>query len=387
MQDLFPKSTCEPQILGRGEQILGTGAANARVSVMSRAPLYAVIPAGGAGTRLWPLSRRSRPKFLLDLDGSGRSLLQRTWDRLREVTEAERIIVVTGAAHVDAVREQLPDLAEENLLAEPSPRDSMPAIGWAAAQVARRDPDAVVASFAADHLIDDTAAFAEVVTAAHTAAEAGSICTIGIDPTGPATGFGYIEQGDPLDLETTVAVHAVKRFVEKPDRATAEEYLATGRFAWNAGMFVGRASVLLNQLRLEHPRIAEGLETIAADPSRLETVWPTLSAIAIDHAVAEPAAARGVIATVRAGFAWDDIGDFESLARLGAEAQGRDILTIDAPGTYATSTTGRTITVIGVPNAVVVDTGDAVLVTTRDQAQRVKEAVAAWQDRDRDDLT
>lgn len=354
---------------------------------MSRAPLYAVIPAGGAGTRLWPLSRRARPKFLLDLDGSGRSLLQRTWDRLSDVTGPDRIIVVTGATHAAAVREQLPDLGPENLLAEPSPRDSMPAIGWAAAHIVRRDPAAVIASFAADHIIDDDDAFAEAVDAARTAAENGSICTIGIDPTGPSTGFGYIEQGEPLGLDTPIPVHAVERFVEKPDRTTAEGYLATGRFAWNAGMFVGKAAVLLEQLRLDHPLLTEGLETIAADPRRLDEVWPTLTAIAIDHAVAEPASVRGVIATVRARFGWDDIGDFEALAHLGSGGPSTEVVTIDAPGAFTTSTTGRSITIIGVPDAVVVDTGDAVLVTTLDQAQRVKDAVAAWRDRGRDDLT
>lgn len=352
---------------------------------MSRAPLYAVIPAGGAGTRLWPLSRRSRPKFLLDLDGSGRSLLQRTWDRLSRIVDPAHIIVVTGEFHADAVREQLPDLAAEALLAEPSPRDSMPAIGWAAAVIARRDPDAVVASFAADHLIDDEAAFAVAVADARASAEAGYICTIGIQPTGPATGFGYIERGDAVDLEGA-SVHAVTRFVEKPDAAQATAYLETGRYVWNAGMFVSRASVLLDRLGVEHPRLADGVRHIADDPAALLDVWPTLTKIAIDHAVAEPAAAAGAMTTVQARFGWDDIGDFDALAALGPALGSAEVMSIDASGTFVASSTGSPVTVVGIDDAVVVDTGDAILVTTRERAQRVKEAVAAWSDRGRDDL-
>lgn len=353
---------------------------------MSRAPLYAVIPAGGAGTRLWPLSRRDRPKFLLDLDGSGRSLLQHTWDRLCHVTDPDRIIVVTGEAHVEAVRDQLPALGPDALLAEPSPRDSMPAIGWAAAMIARRDPDAVVASFVADHLIDDDAAFAAAVQAARTAAEAGYVCTIGIRPRGPATGFGYIERGDTLDLPGGAAF-AVERFVEKPDAARATAYVQTGRYLWNAGMFVSRASVLLDRLRAEHPRLAAGVERLAAEPGSVPDVWPALTPIAIDHAVAEPTAALGRMATVEAHFDWDDIGDFDALASLGPGLGDAETLSIDAAGTFVASTTGTPVTVVGIDDVVVVDTGDAILVTTRDQAQRVKEAVAAWDARGREDLT
>ncbi|HET8767727.1 MAG TPA: mannose-1-phosphate guanylyltransferase, partial [Pedococcus sp.] len=231
---------------------------------MSTDHFWAVIPAGGAGTRLWPLSRAAAPKFLHDLTGSGRTLLQATWDRLVPLT-GDRVLVVTGRAHVDAVREQLPDLPGDQLLAEPAPRDSMAAIGWAAALLEARDPEAVLGSFAADHVIRDEDAFRACVTAAVEAAADDLVVTIGIEPTHPATGFGYIELGERLGGGPA---HAVVQFVEKPDRERAQDYLATGRFRWNAGMFVVKARVLLDLLAQWHPELAQGLRALAADPSR-----------------------------------------------------------------------------------------------------------------------
>src|SRR4051794_28677296 len=219
---------------------------------------HAVIPAGGAGTRLWPLSRASRPKFLLDLDGSGRSLLQQTWDRLLDLIPAERIHVVTGAAHADAIRAQLPDLT--GLLVEPSPRDSMPAIGLAAAVIGAGDPDAVIGSFAADHIIDDQIAFAEAIEQAVAVASSGLISTIGITPTGPSTAFGYIESGDLLGIAGAPSARAVPRFVEKPDSVTAAAYVADGDHSWNGGMFVTRTDVLLGHLSRLQPALHHGLD-------------------------------------------------------------------------------------------------------------------------------
>ncbi|MDQ6714675.1 MAG: sugar phosphate nucleotidyltransferase, partial [Actinomycetota bacterium] len=232
---------------------------------------WAVIPAGGAGTRLWPLSRQRSPKFLHDLTGSGRTLLQSTWDRLSALTEG-RIIVVTGEAHAAAVREQLPEAAD--VVAEPSPRDSMPAIGLAAAIIERRDPTGVIGSFAADHVIGKVDEFEAAVREAVTAARAGRIVTLGITPTEPSTAFGYIRQAQGLGLSEGPTARAVEEFVEKPDAATATAYLAAGGYWWNAGMFVVQASVLLDALARYHPELAAGLRAIAADPSRLAGVWP-----------------------------------------------------------------------------------------------------------------
>lgn len=353
---------------------------------------WAVIPAGGAGTRLWPLSRAASPKFLHDLTGSSRSLLQGTWDRLEPLV-GDRVIVVTGVAHQDAVREQLPGLPEDQLLAEPAPRDSMAAIGLAAAVLERRDPEALLGSFAADHVIDDDASFHACVQAAVQAADEGYLVTIGIEPTHAATGFGYIRVGGPLGSGPALAV---EEFVEKPDAARAADYLASGQYRWNAGMFVVRASVLLDLLARWHPDLAAGVRAIAADPHRLAELWPSLERIAIDHAVAEPAADEGRVAVVPGTFGWDDVGDFHSLGSLLPDADGAAGLRVlgdrglvhahDSTGVIVPGS-GRTIAVVGLEDVVVVDTGDALLVTTLQRAQDVKGVVDELKAQGRTDLT
>ncbi|KRB79640.1 mannose-1-phosphate guanylyltransferase [Nocardioides sp. Root190] len=350
---------------------------------------WAVVPAGGAGTRLWPLSRSRSPKFLHDLTGSGRTLLEQTADRLSPLV-GDRVLVVTGEAHRDAVRAQLHTLPEDAVLAEPSARDSMAAIGLAAAVLERREAE-VMGSFAADHVIGDVEAFSRTVADAVAAAREGWLVTIGIEPTFASSAFGYIHQGDAL--EGHPGVRRVVEFVEKPSVPVAEEYLATGRYRWNAGMFVVRPTVLLDLLAEQDPAFAATLRAIAAEPDRLAELWDTLPRIAIDHAVAEPAATAGKVATVPGGFGWDDVGDFDSLATLlGADEKctvlGEESLThlIGATGIVVPGS-GRVVAVIGLDDVVVVDTPDALLVTTRARAQEVKNIVAALKDQGRTDLT
>jgi mannose-1-phosphate guanylyltransferase len=345
--------------------------------------LWAVIPAGGAGTRLWPLSRSSSPKFLHDMTGAGSSLLQSTWERLEPVC-GERIMVVTGVLHEAAVRAQLPALASANLVAEPSPRGSMAAIGLAAAILERRDPDAVIGSFAADHVIGEPEVFVDCVREAVAVARTGYVVTIGIEPTYPATGFGYIHVGGPLAIGGAPHGRQVVSFVEKPDEATALRFLETGEYQWNAGMFVVGATVLLDLLAGSHPQLAAGLRDIAAEPARLQELWPGLTSIAIDHAVAEPAAAAGRVAVVPGPFTWDDVGDFASLGSLlsdvtfvpGLKILGEVdlVLAKDTTGLVFPGS-GRTVAVLGLDDIVVVDTPDALLVTTRARAQDVKALV------------
>lgn len=355
--------------------------------------LWAVVPAGGAGTRLWPLSRAGAPKFLHDLAGGGRTLLQGTYDRLEPLV-GDRLLVVTGVAHQDAVRGQLDALPADQVIAEPSPRDSMAAIGLAAAIIERKDPDAVIGSFAADHVIADPEAFRACVAEAARVARTGVLVTLGIEPDFPSTGFGYIRLGERLvDFPTA---HAVAAFVEKPDAATATAYVATREYRWNAGMFVARASVVLDLLAAEHPDLARDLRAIAAEPDRLEELWPGLTKIAIDHAIAEPAAAAGQVAVVPGSFGWEDIGDFEALdGLLAAQAGSTGVRVLgDAAQVVAQQSTGlvvagtgRTIAVLGLEDVVVVDTGDAVLVTTTARAQEVKAIVEALKASGRTDLT
>lgn len=349
---------------------------------------WAVVPAGGAGTRLWPLSRAASPKFLHDLTGSGRSLLEQTHDRLAPIV-GDRVMVVTGVAHRDAVRRQLASLPEESVLAEPSARDSMAAIGLAAAVLERRGAE-VMGSFAADHVITDPERFREAVAAAVEAARDDWLVTIGIEPTFPSSAFGYIHQGEPL--EGHPSVRRVVEFVEKPSVPVAEEYLATGRYRWNAGMFVVRPTVLLDLLAERDPDFAATLRKIAADPDRLPDLWDHLPRIAIDHAIAEPAAASGRVATVPGRFGWDDIGDFDSLATLLGEQEACSVLGdaslvhLQAATGLVVPASGRIVAVIGLDDVVVVDTPDALLVTTRERAQDVKAIVAALKDRGRTDL-
>lgn len=361
------------------------------LTTMSEIPgFWAVIPAGGAGTRLWPLSRAGHPKFLHDLTGSGASLLQQTVARVAPLAD-DRVVVVTGAAHAVAVREQLPSLGAEQVLAEPAPRDSMAAIGLAAAVVEARDPEAIIGSFAADHVIPDPAAFHACVAEAVEVARGGRVVTIGIEPTHPSTGFGYIQMGAKISGVATA--RRVRQFVEKPDAQRATAYLATGEFRWNAGMFVVKAATLLDLLHRWHPELADGVRAIAAEPSRLDEIWPTLEKIAIDHAVAEPAADVGLVAVVPGDFAWDDIGDFSSLASLLPEPDEGPRILGDAALVHSVDSTGlvsprggRPVAVVGLEDVVVIDSGDAVLVTTRARAQDVKKIVEQLKELGRTDL-
>ena len=270
---------------------------------------YVVIPAGGAGTRLWPLSRENHPKFLLDVTLKGRSLIQATWDRLLPLAGPTRTTVVAGAPHMKGITEQLPDLLHHNLFCEPGPKDSMAAIGLAAAILARRDPDAVIGSFAADHMISGDDAFLTAVSEAVQVAKKDYLVTIGIAPSHPSTGFGYVRLGERLDIKEAPNARLVSSFKEKPDARTAAAYIATGNYRWNAGMFVTKATFLMQLLEQYKPEIAEGLNKVAAAwddetlrSKVLEEVWPTLEKIAIDHAVAEPASMEGRVAVVPATF-------------------------------------------------------------------------------------
>ncbi|MDO5026001.1 MAG: mannose-1-phosphate guanylyltransferase [Trueperella sp.] len=342
--------------------------------------IHAIIPAGGAGTRLWPLSRRTTPKFLADLTGAGKSMLQQTVARL---SFADSVSIVTGVAHQAAVGKQLADYPGVSIIAEPSPRDSMAAIGLAAAVIEQRHGEVVVGSFAADHAIADESAFQAAVQRAVTAAEQGYIVTIGITPDHPATGYGYIQ----AEAELLPGVRAVAEFKEKPDAELAAAYLATGKYFWNAGMFVARTSVLLAALAQYQPELHAGIMRIAESwdtPQQAEVLaenWPQLKKIAIDHAIAEPIAPTGKLAIVPVEMGWSDVGDYAALRDITASpvqvapgGTAQSVLPVASPGALV-YTYSKPITVLGVPDAVVVETADAILVTTREQAQNLKEVV------------
>ncbi|WP_344099573.1 mannose-1-phosphate guanylyltransferase [Myceligenerans crystallogenes] len=379
----------------------GTSSAASETAVGPIEGFHAVIPAGGAGTRLWPLSRRKAPKFLHDLTGSGRTLLQATVDRLAPLTGDDGVMLVTGTHHVAACRTQLPGLGDTKVLAEPSPRDSMAAIGLAAAVLAERHGDVVIGSFAADHVISGQAAFERAVREAVAAARAGFVATIGIAASRPSTAFGYIRSDGALGVDGAPSAQHVRGFTEKPDAATAREYLASGEYRWNAGMFVVKTSVLLGHLAEQRPELHDGLLTIAKawdtdDRDRvLAEVWPGLEKIAIDHAIAEPVADAGGVAVVPGTFGWDDVGDFNSLAALlpsdddrGSKVLGDagEVIRVDSAGSVVVPAGGRLVSVLGLDDVVVVDTPDALLVTTRARAQQVKQIVDAVRARDLEEL-
>ncbi|ACL39196.1 Mannose-1-phosphate guanylyltransferase (GDP) [Pseudarthrobacter chlorophenolicus A6] len=351
---------------------------------------YAVIPAGGVGTRLWPLSRAAAPKFLHDLTGSGSTLLRATYDRLQPLA-GDRMLVVTGKAHRDAVCRQLPEVQDADLVLESEPKDSGAAIGLAAAILHERDPDTIMGSFAADQVISPDQLFQEAVREAIYTAAAGKIVTIGIKPTHPSTGFGYIRSGQELRVEGAPSAQDVVEFVEKPDETVAQQYVESGNYVWNAGMFVAPVALLLKHLEANQPELFQGLQEIARawdTPERDEVtarVWPTLPKIAIDYAVAEPAAEAGDVAVVPGTFRWDDVGDFASVGRLNSAkevddvtvlGEGARVFTENSSGVVVTDTK-RVIALIGIEDVVIVDTPDALLVTTMANSQRVKAAVDA----------
>lgn len=295
---------------------------------------YALIPAGGVGSRLWPLSQPDRPKFLYDLTASGKTMLQSTFARLSMVTPQENILVSTGSRHVPAVCAQLPELRPANIVAEPSGRDSMAAIALATAILARRHGDRIiVGSFAADHVVADPAEFARVLAQAAALAEAGYIATIGIRPTNPSTAFGYIHQGQALgSVAGAPDAFAVQEFVEKPDATRAQKYCRTGEYAWNAGMFIMQAKTLLDDLHRLLPRMYDQVSAIARmwdgpqdqKEEALTRIWPQVEKIAFDYAIAEPISRESGVAMVPGDFGWNDIGDFASLSAYVPPVDGDD---------------------------------------------------------------
>ena len=304
---------------------------------------HAVIMAGGSGTRLWPLSRAGRPKQLLDVvaepGGGAHSLLVEAFDRLRAVLPAERIWVCTAARYGAMVRAALPELRADRLILEPVARDTANAVGLTAALVADVDPDAELAVVSADHVIRPVERFAAALETAYDAlaVRPHSLVTLGIPPTSPATGFGYVQRGAPTEVP---GVSEAAAFREKPDRATAEAYLASGEYLWNSGMFVWRAQTVLDALAEHLPESAEGLRRIVAaapGPDRdavLAEVFPTLPRISVDYAVLEPASAEpGRVVTVALDVDWLDVGSWPALAHT---------LDVDAAGSPSSSTARAT---------------------------------------------
>ncbi len=340
--------------------------------------------AGGVGSRFWPLSRRQRPKQLLDLFGQG-SMLRQTVDRLAPLVAPERQVIVTGRILGDAIAAELPEVPRTNILEEPCGRNTAPAIGWAAQVIAGRDPDAVLAILPADQFIADVPGYRATVERAVAACrDTQHIVTLGIRPTRPETGYGYIRASTRT---LAPGVSAVDAFVEKPDLGTAISYLASGDYLWNAGMFFVPARVILEELDLYEPDLASELAAVAAlDPAEMDQAWSQLTSISIDYAVMERSSRVAVIA---GDFGWSDVGSWRTLFDHRApDASGfrrGNIVEIDGSGNVLFCEDGALLATVGVSDLIVVHTPDATLVCPREQAQRLREVVGELHDLDLED--
>lgn len=344
---------------------------------MSSSPdahLWTVILAGGVGSRFWPLSTPARPKQLLAL-ASDRPLIEDTVRRITPLVPAERLRILTGAALAEPILASLPELGPGNLLLEPRAAGTAPVLAWAAAELERRDPDAVMISLHADHAIAPPEAFRDLLSrAAALAVEHRRLFTIGAVPTRPETGYGYIRVGDPLPGGGDEPGHTVARFVEKPDRATAARYVEEG-YLWNTGLFVWRAADLLDEIERVTPEMAELVPLLRAGGT--EEFFARTPSIAIDHAVLERSDRVGV---VRATFDWDDVGAWDAVLRTRpADAAGNVVMgdghAVDSRGCVVCGEDGPVVT-YGVDDLVVVRTGGVTFVAHRDRAPDLKTLLA-----------
>ena len=355
--------------------------------------LHAVIMAGGSGTRFWPESRESLPKQLAKLVGE-RSMIQATVDRLAGHVPPERILVVTNRRQAAAIAEQLPELPPESILAEPCKRDTAPCVGWAALRLLREDDDATMLVMPSDHVIRPTERFhdavdvaVELVNEAHD-----RLVTFGIRPSYPAESFGYIERGQPLPIRSPsseIRAYHVERFREKPKADVARQYIESGRFYWNAGIFIWKARAIADALREFQPELFSHLETIArahATPdhdSVLDGEFAAIKPISIDYAVLERSKN---VAVIEAPFDWDDVGSWQAIARLrGADGNGNTItgrhVGLRTTGTIVRADESHLIATLGASDLIIVHTPDATLVANRNDEESIRQLVKLLEER------
>jgi mannose-1-phosphate guanylyltransferase len=363
--------------------------------------LHAVIMAGGSGTRFWPLSRTARPKQLLNLAG-GRTMIQATVDRLGDLAPPERTWVITNRALIAPIAAQLPQLARQRLVGEPCKRDTAPAIGLAALLLLHEDPDATMVVMPSDHLIEPASAFQAALAqaAAIVTSEPQTLVTFGIKPTHPAESFGYVERGNAIDVGWAMptslaasfppsATYSVLRFREKPARSVAEEYLASGKFYWNSGIFVWKARTIVDCLARYEPQMHERLLAIAAHVGQpdfevtLDREFTAIRGKSIDFAVMEH---YQPIVVIEAPFTWDDVGSWQALARsAGADASGNTAigkhLGIRTQGSIIRGSDDHLIVTLGLKDTIVVHTPDATLVADKTQEEAIREVVKALEER------
>jgi mannose-1-phosphate guanylyltransferase len=345
---------------------------------------YAVIMAGGGGTRLWPISRKKHPKHVLPLLGD-RTLFQITFDRLEGLIPWERVWVGTTADQEDELRSQAPQLPQDNLIIEPMPRGTASVVGLAAKILQRRDPEAVMMVLPADHFIQNRVKFHQVMHTAVTVARKDYLVTLGINPTYPATGYGYIQWGAPLPERFDLPSYHVLRFTEKPDETTAQLMLAEGNHSWNSGMFIWRVGLILDEISRQMPELNKALDQIEAawghheQQAVLKSIWPKLKVETIDYGIMEHAARVAVVPA--ADLKWSDVGAWDSLFEVlhpdenGNVVVNSDHLPIETRNSLIYSTRNKLVVTIGVNDLLVIDSGDALLICHRQNAQQVREAI------------
>lgn len=342
---------------------------------------YAVIMAGGSGTRLWPLSRQEYPKQALKLIGD-RTMFQYAVERVQSLFPKERILIVTRAEHGPILIEQVPDIPKENFILEPEGRGTAPAIGLAAIHLHQRDSRATMVILTADHFITETDRFCQVLAGAERIAADGTLVTLGIQPSSASTGFGYIHQGSVLGEQQGFRYYAVRRFTEKPDPTTAQQMVSSGEYSWNSGMFIWQVERILSEFERQMPDFYMKLQHVAralGTPgylTRLAEVWPTVAKQTIDYGVME-GAQQVVVIPVEIG--WSDIGSWGSLMELLPADAAENVLVgnhveIDTRGTLVFGGK-RLVATMGVENMIIIDADDALMVCSRDREQDVKAIV------------
>jgi mannose-1-phosphate guanylyltransferase len=344
--------------------------------------LYALILAGGVGSRLWPKSRDSLPKQFLNLTGV-ETMLQIAVRRISPLVPPERIFVATGERYVGLVKEQLPMLRPENIIAEMSGKNTAPAIGLGALHIAQADPQATMAVLTADHLISNETAFCQALQTAAEVAQSSQLVTLGITPTGPETGFGYIQRGEMMDHYQGGEVYKVKAFLEKPALPTAQKFCESGEYYWNSGMFIWRVATLFEALRQHMPTLAGQLEQLKEAIFNAETscivadIWPQIESESIDFGLMEKAQNVAVV-PLNAG--WNDVGNWAALYYELAQELGQNVsvnaqhLSIDSQGVLVQGN-GKLVVTIGLENVAIIETDDAILVCAIDKTQDVKKVV------------
>ena len=346
---------------------------------------YAVIMAGGGGTRLWPLSRLDRPKQMLSLGGD-RSLFQVAVDRLAGIFPPDRILVMTVEEQVPGLREQVPDIPDENFLLETKPRGTASVVGYAAVVLSQKDPQSVMAVLTADHIIGNLKLFKQILTSAYHVANEDYLVTLGITPSFPATGYGYIKKGKSLGTFQNIEAHQAVKFTEKPDSSEAEKMLSSGEYTWNSGMFIWKTGAILEEITRQMTDLDSRLALIKEawhTPEREATirrVWPEIKPQTIDFGIMENA--RKVAVIPASGLDWNDVGSWEALFEIlpadedGNIVQGSDHLSLNTSGTIVYGAgKPRAVVTIGVDDLIIVDTGDVLMVCARNRAQDVRQAV------------